>query len=83
ERWRRAAAPLCELARREGPELIEPPRLVSGDDVQRLLGLTAGPGVGAALAALTAAQVAGDVRTRGDAERFLADRRVHLAGEPS
>jgi Poly A polymerase head domain/Probable RNA and SrmB- binding site of polymerase A len=83
ERWRRAAAPLCELARREGPELIEPPRLVTGDDVQRLLGLAAGPRVGAALAALTAAQVAGDVRTRGDAERFLADWRGHLAGETS
>ncbi|HEY6324844.1 MAG TPA: hypothetical protein VJA16_25130 [Thermoanaerobaculia bacterium] len=83
ERWRRAAAPLCELARREGPELIDPPRLLTGDDVQRLLGVAAGPRVGAALAALTAAQVAGEVRTRGDAERFLGDRRVHLAGETS
>jgi hypothetical protein len=83
ERWRRAAAPLCELARREGPELIEPPRLLTGDDVQRLLGVAAGPRVGAALAAITAAQVAGEVRSRGDAERFLADRRVHLAGETS
>jgi Poly A polymerase head domain/Probable RNA and SrmB- binding site of polymerase A len=83
ERWRRAAAPLCELARREGPELIDPPRLLTGDDVQRLLGLAAGPRVGAALAALTAAQVAGEVRTRGDAERFLGDWRVHLAGETS
>jgi poly(A) polymerase len=83
ERWRRVAAPLCELARREGPELIDPPRLLTGDDVQRLLGVAAGPRVGAALAALTAAQVAGEVRTRGDAERFLGDRRVHLAGETS
>ena len=83
ERCRRAAAPLCELARREGPELIDPPRLLTGDDVQRLLGVAAGPRVGAALAALTAAQVAGDVHTRGDAERFLADRRAHLAGETS
>lgn len=83
ERWRRAAVPLCELARREGPELIDPPRLLTGDDVQRLLGVAAGPRVGAALAALTAAQVAGEVRTRGDAERFLADRRGHLAGETS
>jgi Poly A polymerase head domain/Probable RNA and SrmB- binding site of polymerase A len=83
ERWRRAAAPLCELARREGPELIDPPRLLTGDDVQRLLGLAAGPRVGAALAALTAAQVAGEVRTRADAERFLGDWRVHLAGETS
>jgi Poly A polymerase head domain/Probable RNA and SrmB- binding site of polymerase A len=81
ERWRQAAEPLCELARREGPELIEPPRLLTGDDVQRLLGVAAGPRVGAALAALTAAQVAGAVRTRGEAERFLGDWRVRLAGE--
>ena len=83
ERWRRAAAALCDLARRAGPELIDPPRLLTGDDVQRLLGVAAGPRVGAALAALTAAQVAGEVRTRGDAERFLAGRRAHLAGETS
>jgi len=81
ERWRRAAEPLCELARREGPELIDPPRLLTGDDVQRLLGIAAGPRVGAALAALTAAQVAGAVRTRGEAERFLGDWGVRLAGE--
>jgi hypothetical protein len=81
ERWRRAAAALCDLARREGPELIDPPRLLTGDDVQRLLGVGAGPRVGAALAALTAAQVAGAVRTRGDAERFLSGWRAHLAGE--
>jgi hypothetical protein len=71
ERWRRAAARLCELARREGPALIAPPRLLGGEEVQRLLGVPAGPRVGAALAALTAAQVDGAVRTQGDAERFL------------
>jgi len=71
ERWRRAAAALCELARHEGPELIHPPRLLTGDEVQRLLGVAPGPRVGAALAALTAAQIAGTVRTPADAERFL------------
>jgi hypothetical protein len=75
ERWRVAAAALCELARHEGPKLIDTPRLLTGDDVQRLLGIAAGPRVGAALAALTAAQVAGTVRDRGDAERFLSDWR--------
>jgi len=83
ERWRHAAAALCELARREGPDLIDPPRLLTGDDVQRLLDVAAGPRVGAALAALTAAQVAGAVRTRSDAEGFLADWRVRRAGETS
>jgi hypothetical protein len=75
ERWRQGARLLCELARREGPELIAPPRLLTGDDVQHLLGITAGPEVGAALAALTAAQVNGVVRTRQDAESFLRDWR--------
>ncbi len=74
ERWQQAARLLCELARREGPELISPPRLLGGDEVQRLLGIPAGPEIGAALAALTAAQVEGLVRTRKDAERFLRDR---------
>jgi len=83
ERWRHAAGPLCELARRAGPELIDPPRLLTGDDVQRLLGVAAGPAVGAALAALTAAQVAGTVCTRADAERFLGDWRARLARETS
>jgi poly(A) polymerase len=81
ERWRHAAAPLCELARRAGPGLIDPPRLLTGDDVQRLLGVGAGPRVGAALAALTAAQVDGAVRTRDDAERFLRAFGLEPAGE--
>jgi poly(A) polymerase len=71
DRWRRAAGPLCELARREGAALIAPPRLLDGEDVQRLLEIPAGPQVGAALAALTAAQVDGTVRTREQAESFL------------
>src|SRR5579863_132123 len=70
-RWRLAAAPLCELAGREGSGLIAPPRLLDGNAVQRLLGIAAGPRVGEALAALTAAQVDGAVRGRDEAERFL------------
>ncbi|MBV8202974.1 MAG: hypothetical protein JOZ15_20340 [Acidobacteria bacterium] len=70
-RWRRDTRLLCELARRHATELIAPPRLLTGDDVQRLLGIAGGPRVGAALAALTAAQVDGEVRTRAEAERFL------------
>jgi hypothetical protein len=49
--------------------------------VQRLLGVGAGPRVGAALAALTAAQVDGAVRTRDDAERFLRALSLEPAGE--
>jgi hypothetical protein len=74
DRWRRAAGPLCDLARREGPALYAPPRLLTGEDVQRLLGIPPGPEVGGALAALAAAQVDGAVRTREDAERYLRAR---------
>ncbi len=70
-RWRLAAERLCELAGREGSGLIAPQRLLDGNAVQRLLGIAAGPRVGEALAALTAAQVDGAVRGRADAERFL------------
>jgi hypothetical protein len=80
DRWRRAASPLCELARREGPALIAPPRLLGGEDVQRLLEVPAGPRVGAALAALTEAQVDGTVRTRDGAERFLRGWRDRISG---
>jgi hypothetical protein len=79
ERWRQRAEPLCEVARREGAELIAPPRLLTGADVQHLLRIPAGPPVGSALAALTAAQVEGTVRTRADAERFLLER-ANLGG---
>jgi hypothetical protein len=79
DRWRLAAGPLCELALHEGPALIAPPRLIGGDDVQRLLGIAAGPEVGSALAALTAAQVDGAVRSRDDAERFLRAWRANRA----
>lgn len=69
--WRRAAAALCGLARRAGAELIAPPRLLSGADVQRVLGIPPGPRVGEALAALTAAQVDGEVADRDQAEAFV------------
>jgi tRNA nucleotidyltransferase/poly(A) polymerase len=71
DRWRLAAGPLCELARHEGADLIALPRLLGGDEVQRLLAIGPGPRVGSALAALIAAQVDGMVRSRDEAERFL------------
>jgi hypothetical protein len=79
DRWRRAVGPLCYLARCEGPELYAPPRLLGGEEVQLLLGIPPGPAVGGALAALTAAQVDGAVRTREDAERFLRHWRSRRA----
>ena len=66
-RWRAALRPLVELARREGATILEPPRLLSGEEVQALLGMPAGPEIGKALAAVRQAQVDGTVRTREEA----------------
>ena len=65
--WRSALAPLVDLARREGANLIDPPRLLGGAEVQEILGVPPGPAVGRALAAVLAAQVEGKVRTREEA----------------
>jgi hypothetical protein len=69
--WRRRAEPLCALASRAGEALMAPPRLLTGEDVQGLLGLPPGPRIGEALGALTAAQVDGEVRSRAEAAAFL------------
>jgi len=70
-RWRAALRPLVELARREGAAILDPPRLLSGEEVQTLLGIPPGPEVGKALAALKLAQVDGTVRTREEAVEML------------
>ena len=77
ETWRSDLAALVDLARREGAVLFDPPRLVSGEDVQRLLGLAPGPEVGKVLAAVRAAQVEGRIRTREEAVEL-----VKLTGRP-
>jgi poly(A) polymerase len=79
QRWRRDVAPLVELARREGENLFHPPRLLTGSEVQDLLGIPPGPEIGRALAALTAAQVEGRVHTREEAIELLT-RRAHQQG---
>lgn len=71
QRWRAGLAPLVALARREGENLFDPPRLLTGEEVQALLGVPPGPEVGKALAAVRKAQVDGKVRTREEAERLL------------
>jgi tRNA nucleotidyltransferase/poly(A) polymerase len=65
--WRPALAPLVDLARREGAVLLDPPRLLGGAEVQQILGIPPGPGVGRALDAVLAAQVDGKVRTKEEA----------------
>lgn len=61
----------------EHAEIVDPPRLVSGEEVMQTLGLQPGPTVGRLMEALRAAQAEGGVRTRDEALAFL---RATLAG---
>jgi len=70
--WRAALRPLVELALREGELILDPPRLLTGEEVQRMLGIPPGPAVGRALAEVKKAQVEGRVRTREEAEAVVA-----------
>ncbi len=72
--WRAAVRALAALVARDGRRILAPPRLLSGEVVQRLLGVEPGPRVGEALAAVEAAQVDGEVADRDDAERLLRRR---------
>jgi len=55
--------------------LVDPPRLISGSDVTRILGVADGPRVGALLESVREAQVAGEVHTREEAlERLRRER---------
>lgn len=76
EAWRSALTALVDLARREGAALFDPPRLVSGEDVQRLLGLAPGPEVGKILAALRTAQVEGRIRSFEEAIALVRSLRT-------
>jgi poly(A) polymerase len=78
-RWRRELAATAAMARSEGACLFSPPRLLDGADVQDILGLTPGPEVGRALAALTAAQVDAKVHTREQAITWLRRHFSHQA----
>jgi len=65
----------CERRRAElsAAEAIRPPRLLDGDDLIAL-GYAPGPVFGKILSALEEAQLEGHVRTRAEAERFVAER---------
>lgn len=76
ERWRSLLPALLDLARREGEALFDPPRLLTGGEVQELLGVPPGPEVGKALAAVRQAQVDGKVRTREEAVGLLGRTRT-------
>lgn len=74
DRWRAAVRPLVELARKEGAAILDPPRLLTGEEVQELLGVPAGPKIGKALAAVRQAQVDGSVLTRDEAVELITGR---------
>ena len=63
------------LSRSEGEALLRPPRLLTGEEAQALLGLAPGPALGRALEDLRQAQVDGRVRSREEAIGFLGERR--------
>jgi len=56
-------------------ERIDPPLLISGDDLMQALELRPGPHVGALLQALREAQAAGEVSTRAAAIEFVRARK--------
>ena len=79
--WGSDLGHLVDLVRREGEALIDPPRLLSGEEVQQLLGIGPGPEVGAALARVREAQVEGRVRTRAEAVGIVTGLpRAHARG---
>jgi tRNA nucleotidyltransferase/poly(A) polymerase len=71
EAWRGALRRLVSLAAREGETLFDPPRLLTGEDVQALLGIPPGREVGRVLDAVRSAQVDGTVRTRDEAVELV------------
>ncbi len=71
ERHVRVARRLLEAWWERYDQVIEPPTLLRGDDVQQILGIPPGPMVGLALRALQEAQAAGEVHSPEDAARWL------------
>jgi hypothetical protein len=69
--WLRTLGGLANLVRREGASLISPQQLLSGREVQDLLGLPPGPAIGEALRRVRDGQVSGRVQSADDARRLL------------
>lgn len=65
--WAAATRAVVGFDGRLREEILRPPRLVSGEDVQRIVGVAPGPPIGSLLARLRRLQVEGSVRTREEA----------------
>lgn len=71
EEWRGLESAIFAWPESELAWVLQPPALLSGTEVQALLGIPPGPAVGAALARVRRAQVEGVVRLREEAEALL------------
>jgi hypothetical protein len=70
ERWARLTTLTARMLTDywdRGPERVDPPPLLDGNDLQRELGLQPGPQLGELLEVVREAQVSGEVGTRGEA----------------
>jgi len=84
EAWSRHVAYMNSLLVRSMEEegIVDPPRLLTGNDVMRELGMPAGPAIGKLLEALREAQAAGDVNDREAALAFVRAARNTAEGTP-
>ena len=64
----------------EDPGVTSPPKLVSGDDLMRELGLEPGALLGMLLEAVREAQANGDISTRGEALALARERLADAEG---
>ena len=67
-RWPRVLEDLLRLEATSGHEIFDPPPILDGREVQRLLECPPGPEVGDALRLLRRQQIEGQIRTRREAE---------------
>jgi len=67
DRWRR----WWRQWERSGAQLIDPPALLTADEVIEIVGADSGPGLGTALRGLELAQARGEVRSASGARRWL------------
>jgi hypothetical protein len=68
------ARSLLEAAFEQAERIVNPPRLVDGDEVMRALGLPPGPPIGELLELVREAQAGGAVTTKEEALAFLRAR---------
>jgi tRNA nucleotidyltransferase/poly(A) polymerase len=71
--WQQWLAEVVSVLERTGGAILDPPALISGEEVQDLLGIGPGPEVGRVLARVREAQVDGRVGTRDEALALLRD----------